>query len=177
MSALPQHALASSDPAHPAGAILSTDCDLVGVLVEQDQRRLIAVRDIAAGTRIISLLGRETTIATRYSVQIGRDTHLDPDDVATPLERVRQRQWMYLNHHCAPNAWITDRALVALRDIASGEGVTFDYNTTEWDMASPFECHCGSGECVGTIRGAKYLSAERRAQVAAWLAPYFPTSA
>lgn len=174
MSALPQHAFASSDTPHPAGAILSTDCDLVGVLVEQDQRRLIAVHDIAAGTRIISLRGRETTVATRYSMQIGRDTHLDPDDVATPLERVRQRQWMYLNHHCQPNAWITERTLVALRDIPAGDGVTFDYNTTEWDMASPFDCHCGSRECVGTVRGGKHLSAAQRARIAAWRAPYFP---
>lgn len=174
MSALPQHALSSSDTSHPAGAILATDCDLVGVLVEQDQRRLIAVRDIAAGARIISLHGRASRVATRYSVQIGRDTHLDPDDVATPLERVRQRQWMYLNHHCQPNAWITERTLVALRDIPAGDGVTFDYNTTEWDMASPFDCHCGSPACVGTVRGAKHLNAAQRARIAAWRAPYFP---
>ncbi len=177
MSALPQRARASITASHPVGAVLNTDCDLVAVLVEQDQRRLIAVRDIAAGTRIITLRGRETAIPTRYSVQVSRDTHLDPDDVPTPIDRVRQRQWMYLNHHCAPNAWITERVLIALRNIPTGDGVTFDYNTTEWDMASPFDCHCGSAECVGRVRGAKHLSAAQRARIEPWLAPYFPAPA
>lgn len=171
MSALPQPAIAADAPP-VAGATLPTDCELVGVLVEHEQRRLIAVRPIRAGTSIFQLEGRETTVATRYSVQVARDVHLDPDDVAYPMDRVRSRSWMYLNHHCEPSAWIHERVLVALRDIAPGEGVTFDYNTTEWDMASPFDCHCGSAHCVGRVRGAKHLTPEQRARVERWLAAY-----
>ena len=40
--------------------------------------------------------------------------------------------------------------LVARRPIAPGEGVTFDYDTTEEDLRGDrggFECHCGAANC------------------------------
>src|SRR5690606_29826671 len=125
-----------------------------------------------AGTTIYALDGRETALPTRYSLQVGRDVHLDPDDAHDPLDRVRRRSWRYLNHHCEPNALIRHRELIALRDIARGEGVTFDYNTTEWELADPFACHCGSPLCVGVVRGAKHLTPEQRLRLLPWLLDY-----
>jgi len=161
-----------SDAPHAAGAVLETSCAAVGVLVEQEQRRLVARESIAAGTLIFVIAGRESATPTRYSVQVARDLHIECDDLPPGLERVRHRYWMYLNHHCEPSAWVRGREVVALRDIAPGEGVTFDYNTTEWDMASPFDCHCGSADCVGTVRGLSHLSEARRAKIAPYIASY-----
>ena len=39
--------------------------------------------------------------------------------------------------------------------IHAGTPVTFFYPSTEWEMAQPFDCFCGSKECLGTISGAK----------------------
>lgn len=51
------------------------------------------------------------------------------------------------NHSCDPNAGIVrDVLLVAMRDIAKGEEITFDYSiitADNWQM----ECKCGSPSC------------------------------
>lgn len=173
MSATPLRASVDSAPqSHPVGTVLVTSSPAVGVLVEAEQRRLIAVRDLRAGETIFSLVGRETRIATRYSIQVGPEMHLDSDDLATDAERVSERYWMYLNHSCEPSAWVKGLSIVALHDIAAGEGVTFDYNTTEWDMASPFDCGCGEDACVGSVRGYKHLSPTARERLSGYLAEY-----
>lgn len=173
VSATPLRATASPSPkTYPAGTLLVTSCPAVGVLVEASQRRLIAVQPIAAGTEIFLLVGRETRIATRYSVQVGPEMHLDSDDLPTDEERVRDRYWMYLNHSCEPSAWIRGLALIALRDIAPGDGVTFDYNATEFSMAEPFECHCGTPSCVGQVAGYAQLDAAQRVRIAAYVSEY-----
>lgn len=166
----------SSDPQsiHTArpGNVLHTDCDLVAVVVEQHERRLVAVRAIPEGTLLFRIEGRETPVPTRYSLQVGRELHLDQEDARDPNDRVARRFWRYMNHHCEPSTVIRDRAVTALRDIARGESVTFDYNTTEYDLAEPFECHCRSAQCVGVVRGARHLTPKQRARLEPWLPDY-----
>lgn len=58
------------------------------------------------------------------------------------------------NHSCEPNAGFLEGepVLYALRDIAPGEEICWDYATSisipEWEM----ECRCGSAHCRGTLR-------------------------
>jgi len=151
---------------------LVTSCPAVAVLVEATQRRLVAAAPIAAGSVIFTLVGRETRVATRYSIQVGPEMHLDSDDLATDDERVRDRYWMYLNHSCEPSAWIRGLSVVALRDIEAGEGVTFDYNATEFAMAEPFDCHCGTAGCVGRVAGYAALDAAQRERVRPYASAY-----
>jgi hypothetical protein len=147
------------------GTILQTNSDVVGVLVTHDERRLVTVRAVSAGEKLFYLEGRVTTTPTRYSVQIGRGLHIDQDDTRNAGERMGRYFFRFMNHHCEPSTEIRDRYVIALRDIAEGEDVTFDYNTTEYDMAEPFTCRCGSARCVGLVRGAKHLTPEQRALV------------
>jgi hypothetical protein len=105
---------------------------------------------------ILTLEGEVVPGPSRFSVQIGADEHLEvPAEVQIeqPLDRYR---WRFLNHSCEPNAKFVDRDLVAIHRIRSSEQITFDYNTTEYDLASPFECHCGSGNCCGVVRGYRW---------------------
>lgn len=37
--------------------------------------------------------------------------------------------------------------------------VQFFYPSTEWDMAQPFDCNCGTASCCGRIPGAKNMTA------------------
>jgi hypothetical protein len=106
-------------------------------------------------TKIIEFTGpflcyKETTPRT-YALQIGPDLYIGesggPDD--------------FFNHSCEPNAGIRiegSRAdLFAIRDIATGEEICFDYSTTldEDDFTMP--CHCGTPSCRKLIRDGKYL--------------------
>lgn len=77
----------------------------------------------------------------------------------------------YTNHSCDPNAVVRINevthalSLVALKPIAANEDITFNYNTTEWDMDEKFECSCGNCQGKRTIGGAKYLSRNDRLEL------------
>ena len=51
-----------------------------------------------------------------------------------------------------------ERTFRALRDIAPGEEISFNYLTTESEMAEPFNCACGSANCFEFIQGRNFLS-------------------
>ncbi len=159
-------------PVLPPGELLECDSELVGVLVQDHHRRLIAVRDIPRGTRLFRITGREIAAPTRYSVQVEAALHLDQECARDEQELVRRYFWRYLDHACEPTTRIRDRVVIAVRDIGAGEGVTFHYCTTEYDMATPFECHCGSARCLGTIRGARHLTPAQRRRLEKWLPDY-----
>jgi hypothetical protein len=159
-------------PSHSPGTLLRCECKSVAVLVAHNHRRLVATRPVAAGTRLFAITGRETTVPTRYSLQVGPALHLDQECARDEFDLVRRYFWRYLDHHCDPTTVIRDREVFAVRDIAEGDGVTFNYNTTEYDMAEPFRCHCGSARCVGTVRGARHLTRAQRVELARWLPDY-----
>lgn len=89
----------------------------------------------------------ETTERDRFSIQVGVNLHVDTTDSPT----------RYLNHSCDPNLEIVGREVRARRNIVAHDELTFNYLTTEWDMAEPFECSCGAPDCRKTIRGYRYL--------------------
>ena len=73
---------------------------------------------------------------------------------------------MYLNHSCAPNCeteededervWIR-----AVRDIAAGEELVYDYFL--YDGEGPAPCTCGAAKCRGTMYSPKELNKRKRA--------------
>ena len=87
---------------------------------------------------------------TYLTVQTGIDTHITL--APTFLQ--------YANHSCAPNAFFdtTRMQFIALKAIEPGDEITFFYPSTEWNMQQPFICHCNQNQCLGSIRGAAYLS-------------------
>lgn len=160
----------SNAPASSAGeGLYHTQSEMVGVIRADREYRLVAICPIRAGERLFTIEGEQTTTATRYSLQIGENLHIDLCGVRCTEEILDRYFWRFMNHSCEPNSLIRDRDVIALRDIQPWEAVTFDYNTTEWEMAEPFDCRCGSANCLGTIRGLKYLTLierERLGQVA-----------
>jgi SET domain-containing protein len=116
----------------------------------------------------IKLEGVITSHPTRYSIRLGEDKHLSvpPDREVT---QSHEFFWKYLNHSCQPNGEINTAELTfrPLRKIVQGEECTFNYLTTEYEMAAPFACHCGAANCFGLIRGYKYLSTEQREELTA----------
>lgn len=86
------------------------------------------------------------------TVQTGDDRHI----TLTPSFL------QYVNHSCQPNAFFDTTAmqLVCIAPIAAGEQFTFFYPSTEWEMAQPFACQCGTEACIGQITGASQIDKE-----------------
>ena len=111
--------------------------------------RLVTARPVRAGEVVARIRSfRVTDAPTRHSIQTGPDSHIDD------LGDLR-----YLNHSCAPSVLVDTERLevVAARDLAAGDELTFFYPSTEWEMAQPFACQCGAPECLGTVSGARDL--------------------
>lgn len=118
---------------------------------------LHALRSFAPGEIVVPLEGRLVLQPTRFTIQVGALAHLDPISERTS-------PWSYLNHGCDPNVAIDvqRRAIVARRPIAAGDELRFDYHTTEWALAEPFVCNCGTPACVGVTMGFAHLSPVRQ---------------
>jgi hypothetical protein len=63
-------------------------------------------------------------------------------EVGIGLWRVLPEPRCYLNHACQPNAVSTERAVVALRDIAVGDEITIDYRLNAYDDKNVWQCEC-----------------------------------
>ena len=152
----------SEPPAQQADALHACPGGQLGIVTTAGGHRLVALHAVAAGQLILRIDGEVTSQPSRHSVQIGTNAHIAPTAAAPGRNPLDHGYWRYLNHSCEPNAWLRGHELIALRNIAANHDVTFDYNTTEWDMAVPFACHCGSARCLGTVRGFAHLSPAQR---------------
>ena len=117
---------------------------------------LAADRPVDAGEALFPLRGTITDLPSRYSVQIAMDRHLEPycHDPQSDDSFIR-----FLNHSCDPNSYLDLLGfhLRASRAIRAEEEVTIDYNFSEFEMASPFNCSCNSQNCYGEILGFRHL--------------------
>jgi SET domain-containing protein len=121
---------------------------------------VFAARPISRGDRVLEFRGDRCSKEEYKScndpdnchfLQIDDDTYLGPSGEADD----------FVNHSCDPNCGVRYSGgrifLYAIRDIAKGEELTFDYSTTmdedHWEM----ECRCGSKQCRGTVRDFKHL--------------------
>lgn len=138
---------------------------LVRVVVSPGGAALVAARDLPAGARILTAEGVVRATPTQTSFQLDARRHLDvPADLdADTLHR--EHPWRFLNHGCDPNAAFRDRVLEALRPIAAGEEIRFDYESTEDALAVPFACRCGDAGCRGRlVRGYRFLAPAEQAR-------------
>ncbi|CUG92657.1 Hypothetical protein, putative, partial [Bodo saltans] len=113
-------------------------------------KEAFAVGDVAFASRGISM-----PFPLRTTVALPQDKHLRLTGGAE-----------FLQHSCQPNLVIeidgdTVRG-VAVRPIAAGELLTYNYLTTEWDVARPFRCQCNVFSCYGLIQGFKHLEPEQQ---------------
>lgn len=131
---------------------------------------VIANEPIESGEVIFPLSGKIVKQPTKYSIQISKNEHLllhsnDPNDLDS--------MWEFMNHSCGPNAYcdIEKMCVVAKKQINANEEIRFNYNTTEYEMASPFACKCKTANCYQEICGYKFLSEEQRKNLT-YIAPH-----
>jgi len=100
-------------------------------------------------------------------IQIEDDLYIGPVD---PGER--EEAMMHLNHSCVPNLGIQGQiAFHAMRDIAAGEELSFDYATgddDDWQM----DCTCGQPTCRGRITGRDWRRPDLQRKYAGWFSLY-----
>ncbi len=136
---------------------------------------LYATRAWKAGETICALDGIAQAYPTHYSIQVAPTEHLVP-----PLRAVADGdiedyyRWCFINHSCAPNVYIdtATRTVVALADLAPGDELRYDYETTEWNMVEPFACDCGALSCRHHVRGFKHLTDTQRRGLSGPVAPH-----
>ncbi|MEP7047205.1 MAG: SET domain-containing protein-lysine N-methyltransferase [Ilumatobacteraceae bacterium] len=79
----------------------------------------------------------------------------------------------FINHSCDPNCVLSGNVLiVAARDIAVGEEVTYDYATTDGSDYDEFECSCGTSMCRGKVSGHDWMLPELQLRYRGSFSPY-----
>ncbi len=126
--------------------------------------------DLPKGMLVIEYVGNRITkrdsvercrLGNEYIFQLDEETDVDGNVAWNPAR--------LLNHSCSPNCeaeLIEGRIwIVALRDIKTGEEITFDYG---YDLVDYREhpCRCGSSDCAGYIVSAGLRSSLPRRQAA-----------
>lgn len=131
---------------------------------KDSQKGLFTVADVASGEVLLTYDGPLLDHPTRLSIQIDDTIHVEGTDDSNA----------FLNHSCVPNAYVDwgSLCLRAMRDISSGEQITCNYNTTDYELHSVFQCTCGSERCKGLIKGFKFLSVDEQRALEPWLPPF-----
>ena len=94
---------------------------------------------------VFHLKGDISTQPTKYTIQLDGQRHLNLP-ANEKIDDDLNYCWLYLNHSCEPNGYIETAELTfrALRNIAPGEEITFNYLTTESEMAAQYSATLGT---------------------------------
>ena len=134
----------------------------------------IAIAPIAAGEVVAAFGGRCVTRdefdllpASQQvrSVQIDESLYMAGAPEPEPAN--------FINHSCEPNCAPSGNVvLIALRDIAAGEELCYDYATTDGSDYDEFECACGTASCRGKITGNDWMLPELQLRYRGSFSPY-----
>jgi len=122
--------------------------DVIAIHTENKVRSLVARQDFKRGEVVYQIPAEKISDKpNRFTVQMDRNLHTEVGKLSA------------LNHSCDPNVILDmDKMLVvACRDIKAGDELSFFYPSTEWEMAAPFICLCGSPSCIHVVAGARFL--------------------
>jgi len=134
----------------------------------QHGKGVFAASAIAAGEEILTFTGpvlqRGQFKPDDYHLQIGENLYLGASGKADD----------YVNHSCDPNAGFgKGLTLVALRGIACGEEVTWDYSTAiDEEGFAGFPCCCGAVHCRSRVLSFRHLDMAEQQRLSPWLLPY-----
>ena len=133
-----------------------------------------AVDPIPMGTVVATFGG---TILTRiyfetYPLeQRSRSIQIDVDQFVLGPES--RESGDSINHSCLPNCGMRNATqLIAMREIAVGEELTYDYATSDTSDYDEFECACGSENCRGRVSGDDWKLPDLQSQYQNMFSPY-----
>ena len=131
---------------------------------------VFALQDVAEGEELIEYVGEVISWAEAerrhpHDPQNPNHTfyfHIDEDHVIDGLHGGNASRW--INHACAPNCEADERGgrvfIRALRSIAAGEELSFDYGLIIDErytakLKAEYACWCGADACRGTMLAPK----------------------
>ncbi len=133
-----------------------------------------AIQPIPAGSLVASFGGTPLPFAEfathdldrrSRSIQVDHDTFVLGPPSREPGDSI--------NHSCEPNLGLVSATrLVARREIAVGEELTYDYATSDSVPYDEFDCACATPSCRGTIRGNDWSQTDVRLRNGGWFSPY-----
>jgi uncharacterized protein len=133
-----------------------------------------AIEPIAAGESVAGFGGYVTTRDVlntlpddqqHRSIQISDDLFMAPQPQPEPGDMI--------NHSCEPNCVLLGGIVViAWRDIAVGEELTFDYATCDDSDYDEFDCLCGAPNCRGRVTGHDWKLPALQEKYAGHFSPY-----
>ena len=138
---------------------------------------LFAKEAIAAG-EIVAVKGGRIFTRKQWAALEGElgpaQIEISDDFVIAPGTREEcLGSMLYTNHSCEPNIAIQGQiVLVAMRDIAAGEEVCFDYAMSESHPLFEFGCNCGSALCRGRTSAEDWRNPELQFRYAGYFSPY-----
>ena len=101
----------------------------------------------------------------QHSLQIGDDLFLACDEQLSDGDLV--------NHSCEPTlGFAGEITLIAMRDIAADEQLTFDYATCDSQPYDEFECECGSLACRVKVTGEDWMHRDLQDRYRGRFSPY-----
>lgn len=138
-------------------------------------RGLYATAPIAAGETVVVFGGAVVRRAQLDATPGAQAIQID-DDLFL-MSRARELGGAdageHVNHACEPNCgFLGNVVLVAMRDIAGGEELTFDYAMSDGCDYDEFECACGRPGCRRKVTGNDWMRPELQRRYRGWFSPY-----
>ena len=133
-----------------------------------------AIAPIPAGTIVAAFGGTLMDRATFDGQNPDRRSRsIQIDEEAFLLGPIDREPGDALNHSCDPNCGMGGAAqVVAMRDIAVGEALTFDYAMSDGSDYDEFACACGTATCRGSVTGDDWARSDLQQRYAGYFAPY-----
>lgn len=133
-----------------------------------------AAEPIRAGETVAAFGGwvvDEPGLASLPAERVSRTMQIDDALYLAPGETPEHGD--FVNHSCDPNCGLMGATVVvAMRDIAVGEELCFDYAMSDGSDYDEFDCLCGSDRCRGTVTGRDWRLPELHHRYAGWFSPY-----
>jgi hypothetical protein len=130
-------------------------------------------------------IAKNTLLAVFGGTIMNKEAVLNlPDELVKNVLQIDDALWIgssqveptdFINHSCNPNAGLKGQLfLVAMRDIACGEEITFDYATvvSEWVGMEPLTCNCQTPSCRKKIEANDWQNKQLQKKYNGYFAYY-----
>lgn len=123
---------------------------------------LSCTKPISAGSVVLEM--RPTKLIRRSEIRNSNHVIQVAEDLYSSSEHEFELN-NFISHGCEPNCVVKIAKdytlyLISITPIEPKDVITFDYETTEWDLVeqqADFICKCGAPSCRREIKGRRYL--------------------